>query len=854
MIRRLLAIGFALLGATPLAGMQDQGPEPALVELRLGRLGARTVTAYQVGQDALIPVLSFLDLAELRGRRDPDGSLVAIFQPGNVEFRLIPGESRLLVGGQERALSGTEFLSRPDDLYLSVAVLGSILNLEWDVDWQDLEVTVLNPDQLPLARRLRRLEFAPGLLGGISIAQADGQLRETRRPLEGLVVDYGLLIPSDRALEAGAYSLAAGLNLFGGSLETRVQNQGDLATNNLRLDLSWTGVWRDNPYLAQLRLGDGYASGPRTRSLIGFAFGNVPFRRPQILGELPYTETLGPGWQIEAYRGGRLISFDSVNALGQFSIDVPIQYGENPVDFIAYGPFGEVRQFNRTYRVLTNAVPARRLEYGVSLGACRGNSPCEATGNADLRYGLSTRWTINAGVDQFWRDTLPGLSHPYVGLLGTVTNALGFNAEYVANAVLRGGLRFEPSTNLLLEAEVAKFDTTAVAPILTPDGRHRQYTVFGQARPFAGRLRNFFSLDFNYDWIESRADRTQSLRLGASLQPNQVRLIPSLRWRRVSPQGGLPATSDLGYGMNLVSLPIRELGPVLGKLTTRAGIEFISPGTMQSWSAFVSYPIIENVRLEVGGNWFKGSSTAFSFFLAADLPGVRAYTTVQQAPTSEWTGTQQVQGSLLYDGPAGKVAFNAGPSIQQSGVSGHVFLDLDANGRMDSGEPVLPGVDVTVGMYSQRSSAKGEYRLWQLPAFDPITATVDTATLGSPLWVPAFSAIRLEPLPNRYTTLNIPILPGGMIEGIVIRETDEGDVPIAGAGIILRHIATGRTRDVTTFSDGMFYEMSIRPGEWEITVDPRVEARLGLRANPVRFTLTPRLEGEIVSGIIIRMR
>ncbi len=853
MRRCLLAVGLALLGATPLAGMQDPGPEQALVELRLGRLAGRTVFAYRVGQDALIPLLGFLDLAELRGRREPDGTLVAIFQPGNTEFRLIPHQSRLSVGGQERTLTPAEFLAQPDDLYLSVAVLGSILGLQWDVNWQELLLTVLNPDELPLARRLRRMQYAPSRLGGQAVALADGQLREVRRPVEGYVADYSLLIPTDRGLEGGAYSLAAGLNLLGGSLETRVQNQGDLKASNLRFDLSWTGVWRDNRYLAQLRLGDGYASGPRTRSLVGVSLGNVPFRRPQILGELPFTETLGPGWQVEAFRGGRLISFDSVNALGQFSIDVPIQYGENPVDFIAYGPFGEVRKFNRTYRVLANAVPARRLEYGVSLGACRGNSPCEATGNADLRYGLSTRWTVNAGIDRFWRDTLPDLSHPYIGILGTVTNALGFNAEYVASAVVRASLRFEPSTNLLVEGEVARFDTTAIAPILTPDGRRKQYTLFGQARPFSGRLRNFFSLDASYDWTEGRTDQTQSLRLGASLQPNQLRLIPSLRWRRTSPGGGLPASSDLSYGMDIVSLPIRALGPVAGRMTSRAGIDFVSPGTLQSWSAFVSYPVVTDVRLEVGGSWFKGSRTTLSAFLAADLPGVRAYTTVQQTPASQWVGTQQVQGSLLYDEQAGKIAFNAGPSIQQGGVSGRVFLDLNANGRMDVGEPVLPGVNITVGIYSQRTSAKGEYRLWQLPAFDPVTATVDTTTLGSPLWLPTYGAIRVDPLPNRFATLNIPVLPGGMVEGIVIRETDLGDVPISGAGLIFRHLASGQTRDVTTFSDGMFYEMSIRPGEWEITVDPRVEARLGLRAAPFRFTLTPRLQGESLSGIIIRL-
>jgi len=48
-----------------------------------------------------------------------------------------------------------------------------------------------------------------------------------------------------------------------------------------------------------------------------------------------------------------------------------VRYGENPVDFVAYGPFGEIREFNRTYRVLSELLPARRFEYGLSEAAAR---------------------------------------------------------------------------------------------------------------------------------------------------------------------------------------------------------------------------------------------------------------------------------------------------------------------------------------------------------------------------------------------------------------------------------------------------------------------------------------------------
>ena len=43
----------------------DTVPEAAIVELRLGRLAARTVQAYRVGTDALVPLSQFLELAEI---------------------------------------------------------------------------------------------------------------------------------------------------------------------------------------------------------------------------------------------------------------------------------------------------------------------------------------------------------------------------------------------------------------------------------------------------------------------------------------------------------------------------------------------------------------------------------------------------------------------------------------------------------------------------------------------------------------------------------------------------------------------------------------------------------------------
>ena len=122
------------------------------------------------------------------------------------------------------------------------------------------------------------------------------------------------------------------------------------------------------------------------------------------------------------------------------------------------------------------------------------------------------------------------------------------------------------------------------------------------------------------------------------------------------------------------------------------------------------------------------------------------------------------------------------------------------------------------------------------------------------LFAPGDFYLELMPTPNRFTPLNIPVLPGAVIEGTVRRITDTDTVAVAGADVILRHLASGRSRRIRTFSDGSFYVMSIRPGEWTAEVDPEVLARLGRRSGPVGFTVGADEAGTSISGLELRIR
>lgn len=831
----------AALDTLPAPG--DSLPEdPAIIQLQFGRLTGAIVQAHRIQDMALLPTSVFFTMAEIEYRLAPDGILHFTLQPGNTDGRYALSDSILTVGNQRIPVTSPQAGWQDGELFLDATVLSRALGVNIHVDWSNLQVTVLDPESLPLGRRIRRDRMRRALGTERNGMAPDVTFDMDRSGLGGVVLDYSLLTPSENFLSNPAWSAGLGVGVLGGSFRLALANQ---QANGVRTDINWSGVWRESRWLTQLKLGDAFASGPRPRSSRGVLLTNAPYLRDPGIGSIPFAGVLGPGWQVEAYRGGRLVSYDSVNALGQFSVDVPIQYGENPVDFVAYGPFGEIREFNQTYRVLHDQLPTRRFEYGVSLGACR-TDRCDATGNVDLRYGLSPRWSIQAGLDHFSRDTLSDLVHPYAALTGSF-GSLGVRGEVVANAFTRGQISFEPSTEMRLSVEAATFDDEVVDPLLTPEGRQRQWTAEGFFRPFA-RWESFF-LEGSYDRVTDRTGRTEGLRLGVSAQRGSTRLLPAVRLVR-SAVGDAPFTTRTLLSLNTITLGTSSLGPLLGPLTTRTTVETDGTSRFQTLAAFVSRTFAK-WRVETGVSWRRQTGTSLALTLTTELPGFRSTNVVTTTETGT-TGSHFIQGSMQVRSDQ-SVSFATNPSVERAGVAGRVFLDLNGNGVHDLGEEGIPGARVRVGFRSVTTDARGQYRAWDLTPWEPTLLTVDSLSLPSPLWTPAFSSASVEASPNGYRAVDIPVLPGGVVEGRVTRPTPTGPTGVGGVRVLLRNRETGGVYTVLTFTDGSFYAMGIRPGAYEVLADAESLAAIGATATSATFVLRPDREGDAVSDLTISL-
>ena len=819
---------------------QDTAAEPVIVELRIGRIARSTLQGFRVRTEVLLPLSQFLQLVEIRHRLSPEGRLDAAVDPGNRPI-VIDVRRDTMQFGDRRVRIEPEFRRFQDgELYVGAERLGDLLGLRFAVDWADLTVTVIDPNTLPIARRLQREAARDAYLRRVEGPKADVTFGRERPRWDGVVLDYSLFAPSVDPLGGAAYTLGLGADVVGGALEVLGQSVGPASDGQVHVDASWTGVWRDARWVKQLRLGDVVSTSPRARTIRGAMITNAPYVRPSLVGGLRYAGQLEPGWSVESYRGGDLVAFDSTDGAGAFAVDLPVRYGENPVDFIAYGPFGEIREFNRTYRVLSELLPAGLFEYGLSGGQCR-SIACSATANLDLRYGATSRVTMQAGLDQFWRDSVPDRLHPYASVVANPTNAWAVQGDLVAGAFAHGAVRYEPSVDLRVEGDYSRFARDSFSVFAVP-GRRAAWSLSGFVRP--PTKGGFFFFDARVEQIMTDAGHITRTRLGASMQTEDIRLLPYVRTEQ-------DATTRAFAGLNTFILPRPQWGSFMGQVMLRTTTEVEPRAGLAAWSAFAARPVVRGVRLEVGATWRRGDGgLTYTLVITSYLPAARTVTAVSAPPGGPVTGTQFVQGSVLWDRPAGRLSLAPGPSLERSGLSGHVFLDENANGRRDVGEPALPNVRVLVGSVGTHSDSAGSYRVWDLVPFEPIFVTIDSLSLESPLLVPAFSRASIVPGPNRFRTLDIPVVQAGVIEGRVTRE-GRG---VGGVTLLLTDKRSGTRRTLVTFTDGAFYLLGVKPGDYELTVDERVLDALGADAAPLSFQLVPTPDGVGRSDLELRLK
>jgi hypothetical protein len=846
----------AVLGvvlATPsLRAQQDTSLTPLVLQVAVDGGPARVVEAFARDSLVLLPVRAMLDLMGIGATASRGGARLDAVLPPNLRV-VFDGEARQVARGDSaRAVEGRLWLWQDGALYLSAGEIGWALEVGVRMDWSEVLLQFTGTRAMPAVQRLARDARRASLMRRDAAAPPASALTIGASLADGAVIDWSLSSSTTDPVRSTVLQLGIGAQVLGGGLEIQQTVQREAFGPDATL-WSWTSAWPDRPWLRQARVGDVQGSGPEPRSIYGVVVSNAPFVRSADFGTDALGGTLPPGWEAELYRGGQLVGYTPADAVRRFRLDVPVTYGPNPVDVVLYGPHGEVVRRSRTFFVPFERLPSGRFEYALGGGACR-DEPCRRAGNLDLRYGLSSRVTAEAGLEYLARDTVGGRAYPYALLSAGLTPALGLTGQVVARGLLRARADFDPGPDLHLDVEHEVFDTSAVAFLAGRTvGRTRSTAdafwrpaVLGGALYFQG---SFSRTAGSLTRSDLGSGTVTLVILGIRVSVGAHRNAQRLAAGATTVQSGLDGSAQAvlhGPGRLLRATFVR------GEIRTECPQELVScTHQVTRVAGTLGRQLLSFLRLDLGATWQRGwGRPSFDLGLTTALPALRAVSHNSWDPEAGVGGTQVLEGSVLWDRQRGHVDFGNGRSLGRAGIAGVVFFDANADGVQDEGEQGLANVLLRVGSRAVVTDSSGRFDVFDFVPFERAVVAVDSQSLPNPTWVPAEPLLAVRPTPNSYQLLPIAVVQGGEIGGRVLWEGHER--ALGGIRVVFRDQEHGAETTAATFSDGAFYVMGLRPGRYWVFVDADQLQQLGLRSEPVSVTIGAADQGQL-EGVTVRL-
>jgi hypothetical protein len=827
--RFAVTLGLTLLGVAPASAQHrvPDGWEEGLFDVVATGLPQSSVAVLVTPRGKfLLPVRGMLEPLAVPFRLAPDTGVLRVVRPAGV------GTASLWwMGGRRLEVTSLAPLDS-DDVYVdgtSVFVaanrMAELIEGTIDVDVGTLSIEIRResgfPAQIKLDARQRRRSEAT------SAAQDDGE-EPTGVPFRarsgGGVIEWAMGGPLRRTNAPSTVDLRGGGGLFGGMLQLHgmvLVGSAEGGANVLDREVTYRRVFPGRRWLQQIQLGSVMGEGAEARPMRGITLTNAPFVRGLRFDDVAFSRPLPPGWEYEVYEGARLVGFADESRSAPLS--VPLRYGTTPLRVKLYGPAGEIVESSVSYVIPIEQLRGGEWQYAAGAGRCV--QQCTGLWYADVRHGVTRTLTLQAGADaqrdSAWTAMRPYGAVSYLPAPGWTAGVQARRASYVRGSVqnfadghisggISGGLNLpgEGGIAITTDADAMWFAQSSlrlrgVLPRLTQ--RAFMMTSRVEAPQHGGVSR--------WDVAATTPMPVGVLELGLQSDPFALAqgAAPSAPLVRIAP------TISLGDGIfRRLAYPVvrLEAGLQHGALVQWEGAVSLQPGR-----GFVSVtlrhaPGLGRTQLTVGGSYALGVGRVIGRVMrhgdrldgGYSASGAVAFGSVHRATPLEYGG------------------------LGLSGVEGHVFRDVNGDGRFGVRDEPVANATVRVGGLVTRTDARGRYSMWNVLPYEPVNVRIDTLSLEDPGWVPALPTRALRPSPQQYTAVEFGLVRTRELTGVLV--PGEKLATAAGVGLELRDVDGGALHAVRTFSDGAFYFSRVRPGRYRLTLARSSSTALGIAAPP----------------------
>jgi len=739
------------------------------------------------------------------------------------------------IAGSSTKLTSGQVYDVPEGWCVDVESLSRWFAVDFTPDMSNALLSIRSETQLPFERALARQEQAAKIRPSKSfdlsgLPQSSEPYKLWRTPSVDAVVSAGGLKDKRSGQQFDLrYELYASGEVGKASFDARLSSDNRGVPENLRLR-----AYRTDPrgqLLGPLKathfaLGDiSTFSTPLVSQSVagrGALVTNRPIERPDNFDRTSFRGELPSGWDAELYRNDQLLAFAENRADGRFEfIDVPLLYGQNRFEIVLYGPQGQIRRDIKVIPVGLDSIPPRKTYYwagiheaGEDLVRLGTQAPVRQggwRGGVGVERGLNAKTSVAASLFSL---QIEGTRHDY--LEGSVRRAVGpALAELSAASDLGGGMAFRGQLlgqlgNSYITAESVWARGGFVSDQIEDnvESRHRvsvdhSFKIGSKAVPV--------HIDAQYD---TRADGRDSLDLTGrmSLNLNRLSLTGELNWEKGFSDIGPDPPDRLGARLlaNGRIGKVRLRGEALYRLAPEKRFERVNftgewrAGERSDWRAELGYDAgLNRGRAAIG---IVRRFDHFSLTASAEA-----------ASDGSVAAGLNLVFSLGPDPRSGKFRISNNKLANSGQAMAIVFYDKNRDGIRQPGERLAEHVELTAGqsVALTPTDASGRAVIDNLQPFRPVLIGIDSSSLPSPYIQPALPGIVITPRPGVATTVELPLVSAGEVEGTLIRS---GGGTLAGVGLELVDGAGRVVRETETEFDGFFLFDGVPYGQYSLRV------------------------------------
>ena len=773
-------------------------------------------------------------------------------------FTIDHGRKEIIIKNQRSVLNDdailiSEYLAT-DDLYVQLEVLNQIWPVDMSIDLSALKIIVETEEKLSFMRDKEREEKLEKVVSRKATQEAlKKKLPKREHPYQFFgspVMDFQALYTYDDKEDT-----LTGSNIFSGVQQLGkmiAQFSANIGMNedkklerpeSIRFKLSRKSADKDYlvPGIRSIETAD---VSLRQRNLIsntengrGLIISNDNRDRFNEFSQITVEGIGPPGWEIELYNNEELLEFSTVPDNGQFFFeDVTLNFGNNQIRILLFGPQGQVREDIRSYTAGGNMLSPGSFIYKagfldadrefILLDNAPRTEPRGVVKNLETSYGVNEWLTVFGNYAQLPEQDK---DHTYMTAGASISTPIGLVDAEAYNEIGGG--------NALALDYITKF--------------------LGVRSNFGAAFFNDFEsqdagFGNNHKTFEAKAQlnktfKIATLPLGLRLNTTHTERKSSLTITTIDTaqtlsRAGLRLSHNTSTRLNDYSHE-RSTGSFTTtwrekdwQLRGTFGYDIYPKFDFGSFNSELRYRPDEKYQgsLTLGHN-FQTSDYNAGLQVGYDFDTILGTLESRYQRGEGWDFILRATTSLNPYTPDGRYGFSSDQKREYSPVRAQVFLDKDLDGVFGEGDEPLPDARLRIGTTnSQITADENGMIIANAPADRLTNFQIDPSSLEDPYFIPATNGFSAVPAKGSVIEVSFPIVETGAIEGTVLR--GDNDRIVAGLTLELFDENNEKVGKSVSAFDGYYAFEFIKPGRYKIQADP---SHKGVRLLDNETTINP---------------